>query len=135
MAKGVIIKWNTQAVMSKVGDETERNMAKALRVAVNRCKQLISRGNITGKNPSLPGEPPKRQTGTLRSSIDSAIVREDDKVKGYLGVRQGPTGEGESNYGFILEVGTSKMKPRPFLRRTVSDNAGELSAIIKGKRK
>ena len=103
-----------------------RNMNKAAVFAESHCKRIISRGNVTGLDPSLPGEPPKVRTGTLRSSIVHVIKREGNHVSGYFGVRKGPA----EDYGLYLEFGTSKMPARPFLRKTVMDNKKKIGRII-----
>lgn len=77
------------------------------------------------RNASKPGEPPHVVTGTLRSSIGFAIS--DGRFGGGKGIatpRSGPesvVGVVGSNlqippYPYYLEVGTSRMKARPFLR-------------------
>jgi len=109
----------------------ERNVGKAMRFAEGECKKLISRGNVTGMNPSSDGDPPKVVTGVLRSSIDTEVSRDSLGVSGYLGVRKGVA----ENYGFWLEFGTSKMAARPFLRPTLANNKRKILDMIgKGKR-
>lgn len=126
-----IVFWQPRVVIDAQISQAERNMKKAVRVATNICKKKISRPNTSRQSPSRPGEPPKKVTGTLRSNIGGEVVREGDKVLGYLGVKDGVgMGEGEGNYGFELEVGTSKVKARPFLRPTIDDNREKLRKIV-----
>lgn len=67
---------------------------------------LITEGAVSGKYhvPSLPGEPPNEDTGTLRTHIETAQVAP-------LRV------EVSSNapYAVPLEAGTSKMGARPYM--------------------
>jgi HK97 gp10 family phage protein len=67
---------------------------------------LITEGAVSGKNhvPSLPGQPPNEDTGTLRNNIETAQVAP-------LRV------EVSSNapYAVALEAGTSKMGERPYM--------------------
>lgn len=72
-----------------------------------QARLLITAGSVSGKGhvASLPGEPPNRDTGTLDTNIEA--------------VRTGAlTSEVESNaeYGLALELGTSKMAERPYMR-------------------
>lgn len=71
---------------------------------------------------SKPGEPPRKRFGTLRSSIGHA-PREGGKVQ-----RIGTS----VAYGRYLEWGTSKLKPRPWLRPTFRRMLPELYGIIVG---
>ena len=43
----------------------ERSMAEGGQWLAGKVKVAINRGNRTGRNPSLPGEPPKKVTGNL----------------------------------------------------------------------
>lgn len=67
---------------------------------------LITEGAVSGKNhvPSLPGQPPNEDTGTLRIHIETAQVAP-------LQV------EVSSNapYAVALEAGTSNMAERPYM--------------------
>jgi HK97 gp10 family phage protein len=120
----------------------EVGMRRALTFADGYCKRSISVGNKTGRSPSAPGQPPHVVTGTLRSSIGTQIIREPGKVRGFIGVRKGATsvgvGKGKTrmmipdSYGFYLEVGTSRMAARPFLRPTVTNNRARLGRLIAG---
>ena len=125
------VEWNGKRNEKEVLNLLERNMKRAVRFAEGECKKLISRGNVTGMNPSSAGDPPKVVTGVLRSSIDTEVSRDSLGVSGYLGVRKGAA----ENYGFFLEFGTSKMAARPFLRPTLANNKRKILDMIgKGKR-
>lgn len=58
--------------------------------------------------PSRPGEPPHVDTGRLRSSITHEVEETLTGIVGRVGTNV--------VYGRFLELGTSKMKARPFLR-------------------
>lgn len=60
--------------------------------------------------PSLSGEPPRIDTKTLHESITTETER--DQRTGETETRVGTN----VDYGLHLELGTSKMKPRPWLR-------------------
>lgn len=60
-------------------------------------------------HPSIAGNPPAVDTGTLRRSITYKV--DEAEKTGYVGstIKNPP-------YGVYLEYGTSRMKPRPWLR-------------------
>lgn len=70
---------------------------------------------------SKPGKSPAIDVGTLRASIMSEIEVSGLSVDGRVGpdiekiAAKAPVGT-DVNYGYYLEIGTSKMAPRPFLR-------------------
>ena len=71
------------------------------------ARLLITAGSVSGKGhiPSSPGEPPNQDTGHLAQNIEA--------------VRTGElSAEVQSNaeYGLALELGTSKMAERPYMR-------------------
>ena len=64
-----------------------------------------------GHHPSLPGNAPAPDTGTLLQSVTHSLdLDSKGNVKGYVGsILKNPP------YPRYLEYGTSKMKPRPWL--------------------
>ena len=64
---------------------------------------------------SKPGEAPRMESGKLRSSIDVKIYTSGKT----LGLQAGVF-NGEANYAKMLEYGTTRIKPRPFLRPVLS---------------
>lgn len=76
------------------------------------------RGGTTvyGAFPSAPGEPPHKQTGFLRESVTYEIDEPS------LTARVGSNAE----YAKPLELGTSKMKPRPWLRRAAYETKDQI---------
>jgi HK97 gp10 family phage protein len=82
---------------------------------------LITEGAVSGKNhvPSLPGEPPNEDTGTLRSHIETAQI-------GPLQV------EVSSNapYAVALEAGTSKMAERPYMGPATRNKRKKVVALV-----
>ena len=85
-----------------------------------------------GHHPSLPGNAPAPDTGTLMRSIAHEIKQERDEVIGNVGsILRNP------DYPKFLEFGTSKMKPRPWLSTAIekSQNFMEqaFQKIMKGE--
>jgi HK97 gp10 family phage protein len=81
----------------------------------------ISAGSVSGKNhiPSAPGEPPNRDTGVLQANIETlqpgALVAE---------VRS------SAEYAAALELGTSKMAARPYMRPARDKMAPEIQRLF-----
>ena len=70
-----------------------------------------------GHHPSLPGNAPAPDTGTLMRSITHEVREENGEVVGVVGV-VGSTLR-NPDYPKFLEFGTSKMKPRPWLSTAI----------------
>lgn len=91
--------------------EIERQAKTLMRdTAVDMEKTYGKRGH----HPSLPGNAPAPDTGTLMRSITHEIKQERDEVIGIVGsTLRNP------DYPKFLEFGTSKMKPRPWLSTAI----------------
>lgn len=79
-------------------------------------------GRIYGAGRSSAGDPPFKQTGRLRASITHELL--DDA--------EGPFARVGTNlpYGLYLELGTRRMRPRPFLRRALDDSLDAIRALF-----
>ena len=80
---------------------------------------FLTRGNkvyhwkrTTMHQASAPGEPPAGDTGYLAASISHEVVKAGDTLVANV--------RAKANYGIYLELGTRYMKPRPFLRPSLS---------------
>lgn len=91
----------------------------------NECQMGMTNTNVNNEvsygkrnhHPSLPGEYPAVDYGDLRRSITIEVEENDDTAKGRVGsVITNPP------YPTYLEYGTSRMKPRPWLRPSVEKN-------------
>lgn len=80
-----------------------------------------TRKTIYGAFPSSPGEPPRKQTGHLRRSVTREIVSAPNLV-----ARIGTN----VRYGRWLELGTSRMQPRPWLVRAFRETLPRVKAIL-----
>lgn len=74
---------------------------------------------IYGKAPSKPGDPPHLQKGRLRGSIAWELV---SQLVGRVGTNL--------KYGRALELGTSKMAARPWLRRALAEMQDKINRIL-----
>lgn len=93
------------------------------------AKKLVSRGNLSGKFPSLPGEPPKVRTGSLRSSISYWVEKEQNDLVLYLGLKAVTNA---AQYAYYLEFsGIRDRTLRPFLKPTISKNANNILKMLK----
>lgn len=131
-----------EAIMNRLRREMDRRLKACAILVANHAKLLINidgtgraasgytskyhghtrrvrKGAIIyGANPSRPGQPPHKQTGHLQSSIaweiEGLVARVGTSVL----------------YGRHLELGTSKMAARPWLRRALREKEAEIIAII-----
>lgn len=129
--------WNGEAVREAIRAETRRRLAACGLIGVAHAKALISTDGtakapatrdskgrfVAGKlrynaSPSRPGDPPNVQTGRLRGSVAS-------EASGNT-VRIGTNVE----YGRHLELGTSRMAPRPWLRRMLLEKMNAFRSIL-----
>jgi HK97 gp10 family phage protein len=85
---------------------------------------------------SRPGQPPAIDTGVLRASIMSDVQVRGMNVIGKVGpdvekiAAKADVGT-DVEYGLYLELGTSKMAPRPFLRPSLRRTRRDVKRIFK----
>lgn len=110
-------KWAQDKVLQAALDVQEQRMRLATQVVVAEVKRSINRGNASGKNPSAPGEPPKKVSARLFNSIFARVKRTKTEVIGEVG--------SNVEYARALELGFTgtdsagrarDLKPRPYLR-------------------
>lgn len=66
-------------------------------------------------------------TGKMREEITYKLEVQENVVEGIVGVGK------EAFYARFLEMGTSKMAARPFLRPAVFENEAEIMRLLVGK--
>lgn len=90
-----------------------RAVARALYVAgqeiESEAERSITEGSVSGAGhvPSLPGEPPNRDTGHLDTNIETTIEAQNPPTVHVTS---------HASYSAALEFGTSRMAERPFMR-------------------
>lgn len=105
----------------KVRSDIQESMAKTER---NMDKSYYTHNKTIPHHPSLPGNPPARDTGNLSNSIRYEIYAEPGSPYGVVGTTQK-----DPPYGEYMEYGTSKggwggkgVAPRPWLRPAMQKN-------------
>jgi HK97 gp10 family phage protein len=114
------------------GDDFKRDLGKTIRAKLTTCGEIIisdaqrsmmepktgSPGPQTTR--SAPGESPAVQTGTLKESLAQEPL--EDRV----GIRVGTN----IRYGLYLELGTRKMRARPWLRPALDRSAKAIRVVF-----
>jgi HK97 gp10 family phage protein len=113
------VKFDTgQRYSAHILRHVERNMLRA----VNDLRNYIVKRLSVGQPPSKPFGFPHLDTGRLRGSI----VAETELVRSTVVGRVGTNVE----YAKALEFGTTRMKPRPFLRPSLRINKRKIRATL-----
>jgi hypothetical protein len=124
--------WHEEAIVKAAQGSVEARMGRAVIVVRDQVKVLINRGNATGRDPSAPGEPPKKVSGRLFKSISSLVTLEaNGNVIGLIG--------SDAPYAARLElgfVGTDRLgrvynqAPRPAFRPALAMSLGTIKRIF-----
>lgn len=107
-----------------------------IRRARNELERAIARGTIRVQASAIdlatrdayppastPGTPPHVRTGTLSRSIDQETFQRSGEFVGRVGTNL--------IYGKYLELGTSRMAARPYLRPALDMNRNQIVTEIK----
>lgn len=139
------VEWHGEAAKEHVRKKIIRALNLAAQACSRRAKELLSvsgtgvqtkggsvvrkvKGGPRGKAaygafPSSPGEPPHKQLGTLRASVNYDV--DEANLSARVGTNEA--------YGKYLELGTSRgLKPRPWLRRALAETASQINSILGG---
>jgi HK97 gp10 family phage protein len=122
-----------QKKQKKVVTELGKNIAKCCATIQREAQEemrdtAVDTSKTYGKkghHPSLPGNPPAVDTGTLRRSITYSV--DEDKLVGYVG-----SNLKDPPYGAYLEFGTSRLKPRPWLKPATEKSMEKIKEIMAG---
>jgi HK97 gp10 family phage protein len=106
----------------RVEDEVFKALYVATDLITKEAALSITKGSISGKKhvPSRPGQPPNADTRQLDTSIVTIPHRETMSCQS---VAQAP-------HAIFMELGTSRIAPRPFMRPALANNTKEVNAII-----
>lgn len=111
------LEWNGDAAEVFIRGRTLSALMVLGQAGEDRAKELIS---IQGPPRSTPGNPPHMDTQALYDSITHEVDA------GQMAVRIGT----DLPYGLPLEVGTSRMAARPWLRRAAMDIMSRAEQIL-----
>jgi HK97 gp10 family phage protein len=121
------------APLKNLGNTLPKEVDVALRSAAllveGTAKKKISHGGRSGRlysgrrggrshQASAPGQPPKTDTGRLVASITHNFEHMSAEVGS------------DVLYAPYLEMGTSKMSPRPWLKPSLDENEGNIQRLI-----
>jgi len=135
MARVVFTEWQPMAVINMAKNVSRRNLEKASQLLIDRIKDSmreVKTGNVYNVGwfnnvASAEGETPAIMTGKLYSALEYKISDEGGELISRIGVF-----DGDNGYAVYLELGTSKMGERSYLRRTLFQNEDEIRRILSG---
>jgi hypothetical protein len=128
------ITWNTRALETLVHSQIVQRLDETGAFLRGKIVRKISkafrdsngpqhRSNPSRRGtPSAPGEPPRADLGRLRQSVFHHVNKRKINPSVIVGVTV--------KYGLFLEIGTSKMAPRPYLRPSLNENIGAIKRIL-----
>jgi HK97 gp10 family phage protein len=93
--------------------------------AVDASISYYSHNKKIPHHPSIAGNPPAVDTGTLRRSVTYQV--DENELVGYVG-----SNLKDPPYGAYLEFGTSRMKPRPWLKPATEKSMEKIKEIMAG---
>lgn len=126
------VEWSGDKFLSGLEKQMGDNLEKAAIYLKGKVKEALNRSEqyqrfvgdhgvwYKGEDPSSPGSPPKKITGTLQRSI--AHEMGPDRKEAFVG--------SNIDYALFLELGTSKMAARPFLRSTLMKERDAIAKIL-----
>jgi HK97 gp10 family phage protein len=119
-ASAMLVTRHAKELVGKEGTGT-RSKSGAVEPTQARNKKKL----IEGAFPSSPGEPPHKQTGHLQRSITWELRRSGLFGRGLI-ARVGTI----VDYGRFLELGTRRMRPRPWLKRSLDAVKPQIKMIL-----
>lgn len=87
-----------------------------------RSGRIYSRGKDRTHQASAPGEAPAVDHGELRNSVTTEVIRGTSEIRGIVTVNK--------EYAAALELGTEKIRPRPYLSRLARDYSDRLRRVF-----
>lgn len=117
--EGGNLDWEGEKFFLLATKATVEGVTKAAIYTQGVARKMIGRGGGSPHIPSLPGQPPRRDTGILASSVSFRVIVRGFSVNGFVGpdlgkIRSRRRGV-DPEYGFYLEKGTRNMAARPWL--------------------
>jgi HK97 gp10 family phage protein len=146
MPAKVVKIWHGKRIVEILQSELTRRLTASAMLVTRHAKELVGKegtgvrskgGGVEptqprntkklkyGAFPSSPGEPPHKQTGRLQGSITWELSRRGFFGRGLM-ARVGTNLE----YGRYLENGTRRMRPRPWLKRSLDAVKPQIKMIL-----
>jgi hypothetical protein len=123
MPGGIVeTRWYGDRVKADVRRRAETQIARIGEIAVEHAQRLVGHQGSRGVH-SRPGEPPYRQSGELQESIFAR------PLPGRMQVQVGTS----SMVGLYMELGTRRIAPRPWLRRTMKEIQPQIDSLTAGR--
>ena len=111
-----VVTWNP-GVPKKFFEQAKAGLAGAALTLRDEMRRTVS---TMGPPPSTPGSPPRVATGTLLSRMRA--LRLDEGLRWRIG--------SASPHSHLLEFGTVKMAPRPFVRPSFDEVKPNMVKLI-----
>jgi len=132
------MKWDDKKIVKAVGRVTESGMRKVGIFLEGDIKRSMKIGGLATGAHSAPGQVPFVQLGNLKNSIGHEVTVGTNKTIGIVGVKRGiataKSDENPEGYGRTLELGSSKIRPRPYLVPALKRNWKQIGRMLVGVR-
>lgn len=130
------VEWKDTAFKMRLAAIAVRNAGRAAAYAAGQSRRLMKKGGGKSHDAhSPPGHPPFVQTGRLRGSVTSQVVREGNTVIGRYGSNVEYARRLEKGFFGATANGVQvRQAPRPYLRPVLRIFKKELLAILFGKK-
>ena len=127
MVKATVELKINEAMITALFKDADKVIVDSANSLAKEMKKRIKTGAKSGKTygnhtSSAPGQSPANWTGELVNSISDISEGKNSKVIV------------NANYAEFLELGTSKMRPRPFILPSIQKVKKDLSQKLKGIR-
>lgn len=123
------LKWNGEAVKHEL---RAASWAGVVRATIYTHTKLVEETGVSAKvgtgttaadyQASKPGEPPRKRTGWMQRHIMFEL--DEANGRGRLGIAK------NAIYGIFLELGTKRVKARPWLLATVTKYRAQIKALL-----
>jgi hypothetical protein len=114
--------WNGPAVVTEIKAASWERIVRVVVFFHTEVLAVLNKSNPRPYvTPSLPGEPPRKRTGWLQRNVRYELAK--GKQVGRIGITP------NAKYGLYLEIGTKRMKPRPWLLATLTRLLPQLRAM------
>lgn len=111
------LKWYGPQVIQRVNNETVKRLYQAAMYWETYAKNKVS---TPSPPPGDPGQYPGKRKGHLRRNITHEVNKQAKLARVGTNVV----------YGKYLEIGTSKMKPRPWMSKTNQETLAQIKQIM-----